>query len=80
MSYLTTLVLSALLDKNQPDNDIGQKLYEITGDRKRLVLIAVESPKSFNVNGNFADQLRALSTEYAGLLGSRPELTRIHVL
>lgn len=73
-------VLSALLNLHQPVNDVGQKIFEKTGDRKRFVVFSIEPPQDFDVNGKMGEQLKALAEKYANALGAKPELTRIHVL
>ena len=75
------LVLSVLLNLRQPINDVGgKKLFEETGNRKRLVLFSIDTPQGFDVNGKLGEQLKPLCEKYANALGTRPELTRIHVL
>jgi len=74
------LVLSALLNLRQPVNDIGRKLFEEAGERKRFVVFSIEPPQGFDVNGKLGEQLKSLAEKYANALGTRPELTRIHVL
>jgi len=74
------LVLSTLLNLRQPVNDIGQKIFEETGNRKRFIVFLIEAPQGFDVNGKLGEQLKSLAEKYADALGTRPELTRIHVL
>ncbi len=76
---LTKLLLTTVLKLRHPVNDIGKKVFELAGERKRFVVFEISTP--FDVNSpDWDKQLMQIREKYANALGISPKITWVHVI